>query len=45
MAAWFAFDVGVGVQGLWVGFSLGYLPAAIIYAIILQGIDWGQVIE
>lgn len=45
MAAWFAFDMKAGVQGLWLGFSLGYLPAAVLYAIIIMSINWRLVID
>ena len=40
MAYWFAFGLNKGVQGLWWGFSIGYIPSFILYLIEISRIDW-----
>ena len=40
MAYWFAFGLNKGVQGLWWGFSIGYIPSLILYLIEISRIDW-----
>ena len=45
MAIWLTFDMGAGVQGLWTGFSLGYIPAIVLYVLLIFQIDWQAVIE
>ena len=35
----------MGAQGLWYGFSLGYLPAVAMYLLILCSLDWQIIID
>lgn len=30
----------MGVEGLWYGFALGYLPAIAMYMLLIYHIDW-----